>query len=159
MKTQFVIALLCVMGALQAQNFSMFDFKPNGYPFSAGFPSTPKLSNQTNTNDTSVTATSTESGITYALSINKVKDKALAARVIPNIIKKKEAKAIKINQKKSSTLLGQPSIYIEYTNEKGVFIAMHTLSIDRYIVTMYTLNKKEFPSEAQNNAFFNTLKQ
>jgi len=157
MKLQLLIALMWMASITQAQNFSKTSFSAQGFPFGMGFPAAIETSVKPSANDTLLTAYATSGSVSYVFSASKVKDKNIATRTLPGIISKLEQKAGKVSQKKTASLLGQTSTYIDYTNDKGSFISMHLLVIDRYIVQVYTLNKTAYLGAAQNDAFFNTL--
>ena len=157
MKRNFILILSMIVFVAKAQNFTKADFTTEGYPVLMNFPSKVEKSVKPSANDTMLMAYSGQGGVTYILTVSKVKSKDFAERSIPGIVKRLEAKATKTDLNTTSSLVGNSTTYMNYINDKGSFISIHVFSSDRYIFQVYTLNKSAYLSDAQNNLFFNTL--
>ncbi|MDX2173234.1 MAG: hypothetical protein SFY56_08950 [Bacteroidota bacterium] len=157
MKQKLILLVSLITIGVKAQTFNATSFSGDGYPVGMGFPSKIEKSIKPSANDTMLMAYSGGGGITYVLTVSKVKDKSFAERSIPGIVKRLESKASKVDLKNASTLLGNASTYMNYVNDKGSFISIHVFNIDRYIFQIYTLNKTAYLTDNQNSTFYNTL--
>lgn len=157
MKQLLVIVLIAFGFSANAQTFNSTGFSVDGYPVSMGFPSKIEKSVKPSANDTLLMAYSGSGGVTYVLTVSKVKNKDFAERSIPGIIKRLESKATKVDAKNNSTVVGYSTTFMNYVNDKGSFISIHVFNVDRYIFQIYTLNKTAYLNDSQNNTFFNTL--
>ncbi len=157
MKKYLFTSLVLFATSYSAQVFTPTDFSSDGYPFSIGFPA--KITKTTNpsTHDTMLTAHATYSGITYAISVSKVKSIEIAEKSSVSVISKLESKAAQVDAKKSSDIAGNPCTVLNYKNDKGSFITMNCFSKDRYIYQVYTLNKNGYLNDASNGLYFKTL--
>lgn len=157
MKTYVTIALLLITSFSKAQSFNPTNFSTDGYPVSIGFPAKIEKTITPSANDTMLQAYSSASGVTYVLTVSKVKNKDFAERSVPGIIKRLETKATVVDLKKSSNVGSYSTTYLNYKNDKGSSISIHVFSVERYIFQLYTLNKTGYLSDSQNAMFYNTL--
>jgi hypothetical protein len=157
MKTYVTIALLLIASFSKAQSFNPTNFSTDGYPVSIGFPAKIEKTITPSANDTMLQAYSSASGVTYVLTVSKVKNKDFSERSVPGIIKRLETKATVVDLKKSSNLGSYSTTYLNYKNDKGSSISIHVFSVERYIFQLYTLNKTGYLSDSQNAMFYNTL--
>lgn len=157
MKTYVTIALLLITSFSKAQSFNTTNFSTDGYPVSIGFPAKIEKTITQSANDTMLQAYSSASGVTYVLTVSKVKNKEFAERSVPGIIKRLETKASVVDLKKSSNVGSYSTTYLNYKNDKGSSISIHVFSVQRYIFQLYTLNKTGYLSDSQNATFYNTL--
>ena len=152
-----VVLVITIVFSTKAQTFTNTSFAADGFPVTAGFSGKIEKTITPSANDTSLTAYSTYLGVTYVLTVSKVKDKDFAVRTVPGIVKRLEDKASKVDLKKSASLLNETTTYMNYKNDKGSFISIHVFNSDRYIFQVYSLNKKEYLSDSKNNKFFSTV--
>lgn len=157
MKNLLSLSLIVVALTLNAQTFNTTNFSADGYPVSAGFPSKIEKSVTPSANDTMLMAYSGSGGITYVLTVSKVRDKNFAERSVPGIVKRLEGKASKVELKKASAIGSFATTYMNYINDKGSFISIHVFNVERYIFQLYTMNKTGFLNDSQNSSFYNTL--
>lgn len=157
MKTYVTIALLLITSFSKAQSFNTTNFSTDGYPVRIGFPAKIEKTITPSANDTMLQAYSSASGVTYVLTVSKVKNKDFAERSVPGIIKRLETKATVVDLKKPSNVGNYSTTYLNYKNDKGSSISIHVFSFERYIFQLYTLNKTGYLSESQNATFYNTL--
>lgn len=157
MKTYVTIALLLITSFSKAQSFNLTNFSTDGYPVSIGFPAKIEKTITPSANDTMLQAYASSSGVTYVLTVSKVKNKDFAERSVPGIIKRLETKATVVDLKKSSSVGSYSTTYLNYKNDKGSSISIHVFNVERYIFQLYTLNKTGYLSDSQNATFYNTL--
>ncbi len=157
MKQKLLLLATIFTFVTKAQTFNITNFTEDGYPVSIGFPSKVEKSIKPSANDTMLTAYSGGGGVTFAITVSKVKDQSFAERAVPGIIKRLEAKAAKVDLKNASSLLGYNTTYITYVNDKGSFICIHVFNIERYIFQIFTMNKTSYLNDSQNATFFNSL--
>lgn len=157
MKKLLSFSLIIVAFTLNAQTFNTTNFGADGYHVSVGFPSKIEKSVTPSANDTMLMAYSGSGGITYVLTVSKVRDKSFAERSVPGIVKRLESKASKVELKKASVVGSVATTYLNYINDKGSFISIHVFNVERYIFQLYTMNKTGFLTDSQNSSFYNTL--
>jgi len=155
-KLLFFYLVMCAF-TFTSQTFNTTNFSADGYPVSAGFPAKIEKSVTPSANDTMLMAYSGSGGITYVLTVSKVRDKNFAERSVPGIVKRLEGKATKVELKKPSNVGNTTTTFMNYINDKGSFLSIHVFNVDRYIFQLYTMNKTGFLTDAQNSAFYNTL--
>jgi hypothetical protein len=157
MKILFSILLTGILFVAKAQVFSPTSFKTDGYPVSAGFPAKINKSINPTASDTMLTVTSSNGGITYALTASRVKTEEMANRSIAGIVARLEKKATKIESKISSTIAGKSATLIKYVNDKGTNITLQLFSEGRFVYQAFILDKNSFTSDAQANQYFNSV--
>ncbi|HEY1041077.1 MAG TPA: hypothetical protein VGF30_16815, partial [Bacteroidia bacterium] len=157
MKNLISVLFITAGISLSAQTFTTQNFSGDGYPVSAGFPGKTDKSITPSATDTMMQVTAASGGLTYAFVASRVKSEQIAQKSIPGIISRLEAKATKVDAKQVSTIGGQASTAIKYINNKGSFITIHVTTAGRFIYQAFIIKKSAYPTDAEANAFFNTV--